>query len=55
MKKIIALLISLTLVFACVGCGSKEEAAAQDTKSEGVMTYEEYVAAELDSEVVVET
>ena len=55
MKKIIALLVSLTLVFACVGCGSKEEAAAQDTKSEGVMTYEEYVAAELDSEVVVET
>lgn len=35
-----------------------EEAAAEDAadaKSEGVMTYEEYVAADLDTEVVVET
>ncbi|MDO4276307.1 MAG: hypothetical protein Q4D16_21780, partial [Eubacteriales bacterium] len=29
--------------------------AEPDVKSEGVMTYEEYMAAELDSEVVVET
>lgn len=29
--------------------------AAEDVKSEGVMTYEEYMAADLDSEVVVET
>lgn len=29
-------------------------AGAEDTKSEGVMTYDEYVAAALDSEVVIE-
>ena len=32
-----------------------EETVEADVKSEGVMTYAEYVAAELDSEVVVET
>ncbi len=32
-----------------------EEAVAEDVKSEGVMTYEEYVAADVDTEVVVET
>ena len=31
------------------------DTAADDVKSEGVMTYDEYVAAELDTEVVVET
>lgn len=109
MKKLTALLMVFTLVFACVGCGSdagstaedatpaesgaedtaQEETEAEDTtpaesetedateaesepaeaeaepeetasdsseeKSEGVMTYEEYAAAELDTEVVVET
>lgn len=100
MKKLTMLLLTLTLVFSCIGCGSKEESAndaanveaeaeteaeteteveaedadaaeatepeaeaadeeqaedAADVKSEGVMTYEEYVAADLDSEVVVET
>lgn len=55
MKKITALFITLTLAFACVGCGSKEEAESPDVKSEGVMTYEEYMEAELDTEVVVET
>lgn len=43
------------------GADTEADAAAADTtvepdvKSEGVMTYEEYMAAELDSEVVVET
>ena len=106
MKRLTALLMAFTLVFACVGCGSDagsaadgaapaesgaEDAAQEETqaesgaedaaaeadtdaeaaeteaepeetasgsaeeKSEGVMTYEEYVAAELDTEVVVET
>lgn len=32
-----------------------EESTAEDVKSEGVMTYEEYVAADVDTEVVVET
>ena len=73
MKKLVSLLMALTLVFACVGCGASNggsseaentdagteaagsaETAAEDVKSEGVMTYEEYAAAALDSEVVIE-
>ena len=60
MKKITALLLTFALAFTCVACGSKNEAVsgteeAADVKSEGVMTYEEYAAAALDTEVVVET
>ena len=51
MKKTMALLLALVMVFAFVGCSNEKE----DVKSEGVMTYAEYVAAELDSKVVVET
>lgn len=59
MKKLVSLLMALTLVFACVGCGASggnadSSASAEDVKSEGVMTYDEYVAAALDSEVVIE-
>lgn len=57
MKKLVSLLMALTLVFACVGCGASDgngSKADEDVKSEGVMTYEEYVAAALDSEVVIE-
>ena len=52
MRKILALLLTCTLVFAFAGCGAKDDPNA---KSEGVMTYAEYAAAELDTEVVVET
>lgn len=55
MKKFISLLLVAALVFAFAGCGSKDGGDAADVKSEGVMTYEEYVAAALDSEVVIET
>ncbi len=66
MKKIIALLLVLTLSLALVACGGKKEEApatsaaegSQDVageKSEGVMTYAEYAAADLDTPVVVET
>lgn len=55
MKKVMSLLLVLTLALACVGCGSKAENGDTDEKSEGVMTYEEYAAAELQTEVVVET
>lgn len=57
MKRLTALLLTFTLVFACVGCSSKNESAEDvaDVKSEGVMTYAEYATAALDSQVVVET
>ena len=50
MKKVTALLAALALTFSMAACGSGE-----DVKSEGVMTYDEYIAAALDTEVVVET
>lgn len=59
MKKLSALLLSLVLVLSMAGCGTKENGSAAsddaDVKSEGVMTYAEYIAADLDTEVVVET
>lgn len=70
MKKILVLAACTMLAFACIGCGKKDDeenkvtpeptatAAAttdEDVKSEGVMTYAEYMAAEMDSEVVIET
>jgi len=56
MKKFTSLLMALVLVFACAGCGAsgQDTSGAEDKKSEGVMTYEEYAAAALDSEVVIE-
>ncbi|MCI9142952.1 MAG: hypothetical protein HFH87_10065 [Lachnospiraceae bacterium] len=64
MKKMTALFLSLALVFACVGCGNSGQTSGSgegsnagvenDVKSEGVMTYEEYAAAALESEVVIE-
>jgi curli biogenesis system outer membrane secretion channel CsgG len=44
MKKLIALLLALTLMVAIVGCEKKPAA----------MTHEQYVAAANDSEVIVE-
>ena len=71
MKKLIALMMALVLVLAFAGCAKTEEAPAAeeaapveeapaveevaDVKGEGVMTYAEYAAAELDAEVVIET
>ena len=48
MKKLLVLFLAMIMVVACVSCGAEE-------KSEGVMTYDEYAAAALDTEVVVET
>ena len=39
----------------CVLLGLSAFASAEETKGEGVMTYAEYAAADLDTEVVVET
>ena len=82
MKKTLAVVLTMSLALAFVGCGKEapaqptetaaeavsdaateaesvaEEVAeevTEDVKAEGVMTYAEYAAAELDSEVVVET
>ena len=80
MKKIIALVLVLSVVFAFAACKGGNDpttapdttaapaddttaapaddttaAPADDTKAEGVMTYAEYIAAELDTEVTVET
>ena len=51
MKKIVAMLLAL-LMLGCVAIA--EEAPAVEAKSEGVMTYAEYAAAEIDTEVTVE-
>ena len=51
MKKILAILLTLTFVFALTACGGGFDPSA---KSEGVMTYAEYDAAALDTEVVIE-
>lgn len=61
MKKSVVLAFALALTFAFTGCGdnnnsnSGNASVQADVKSEGVMTYAEYVAAPLDSEVVIET
>ena len=63
MKKIVSLMLVLLLAFSLVACGKKEENEPEPTptpvfdpsaKSEGVMTYAEYAAAAVDSEVTVE-
>ncbi len=53
MKKVFALLLALCMIFALAACGQKAE---EDifAKSEGVMTYEEYMAAEEGAEVKIE-
>lgn len=57
MKKILAVLLAVFTLFALVGCQKKEPVKPQvnpSAKSEGTMTYAEYVAAELNSRVVIE-
>ena len=70
MKKILSAVLALMLVLSLAACSqnttnqpaaddsnanSSDSNVAADVKSEGVMTYDEYVAAALDSQVVVET
>lgn len=52
MKKTLAIVFAVVLAFSLVAC---QPADTTDKKSEGVMTYEQYMAAELNSEVVIET
>lgn len=63
MKKYFALMLAAVLTFSIAGCGdsdkqsgsSGEVSQESDEKSEGVMTHAEYVAAEDDAPVVIET
>lgn len=59
MKKALALLLALALTLALAACGNgnanSSSSAAADVKGEGVATHEEYLAAELDSQLTIET
>ncbi len=52
MKKLLAFILAAALTLSLAACGGE---SADDVKSEGVMTHDEYIAAPLDSQVVVET
>ncbi len=54
MKKVFALLLALCMVFALTACGEKKAEEDIFAKSEGVLTYEEFMAAEEGAEVTVE-
>lgn len=61
MKKYLSILLAVVLAFVLAGCASNAEktpaesaAADVNAKSEGVMTYAEYTAADLDSQVTIE-
>lgn len=58
MKRILAVLIALAVVFAFAACDKTDQPAPAafdpNLKSEGVMSYADYVAAPVDSEVTVE-
>ena len=71
MKKIIALLLAIAMLAAFAGCGNKAEAPAATTEAPteapattapateapeaDCMTYEEYIAADVDTPVCIET
>ena len=51
------MLLACLLVLGCTACGGNngDSNSNSDAKSEGVMTYAEYAAAAVDTQVVVET
>ena len=53
MKKLLALILALIMMLSLVACGDSEK-GNDDEKGEGVMTYAEYIAADLDTAVVIE-
>ena len=57
MKKFFAVMLLCAMALTMAACGEAENETANDAdvKSEGVMTHAEYIAAELDTEVVIET
>lgn len=54
MKKYIAFVLALVMAFGLFACDTQETKPDVDKKSEGVMTYAEYNAAEEGSKVVIE-
>ena len=60
MKKFFAIVLAFAMIFALAACSGGEqpepepEAPDLNAKSEGVMTYEEYAAADIGSEVTIE-
>ena len=54
MKKLLAMVLALAMAVSMVACGNAQKTVDIHAKSEGVMTYEEYAVAALDSEVVIE-
>ena len=56
MKKTFAMVLALVLTFSLVACGQPAQTEEDvNSKSEGVMSYADFVAADVDSEVTVET
>lgn len=56
LKRTMAVALTAAMSLALIsGCGAKDSSKDASAKSEGVMTYAEYDAAALDSEVTVET
>ncbi len=54
MKKMIALALAVLMAFSIIGCSKADTKEDINAKSEGVMTYAEYAAAPVDTEVVIE-
>lgn len=60
MRRVLVVLLCMAMVFAMAACSKKQDetsggdSADAQAKSEGVMTYEEYAAAPLDTEVTIE-
>ncbi|MBQ8599405.1 MAG: hypothetical protein IJ411_04745 [Oscillospiraceae bacterium] len=54
MKKLIALVLAGVMAFTMAACSSSSTETDVHAKSEGVMTYEQYAAADLDTEVTIE-
>ena len=54
MKKLLAILLVIACMLSVVACNPAKESVDPNAKSEGTMTYEQYMNAELESEVVIE-
>ena len=54
MKKFVSIMLVLLLVLSLTSCGKKKDNFDPSEKSEGVMTYAQYAAAAVDTEVTVE-